>query len=54
MSGDLPRIKTMPAESRNYYQQNHVNQIMESIMTGLTVVQPTDPVQFIEGNKVIS
>ena len=46
---DLPRIRQQPAESRNYYQQKHLNQLMEALLTGLTVVQPNDPAQFIEG-----
>ncbi|KAJ3288453.1 hypothetical protein HK104_008171 [Borealophlyctis nickersoniae] len=35
-------------EARNYFERKHINQILESIVTGLTFTKPDDPLAYIE------
>ncbi|KAI9188620.1 adenylate kinase-domain-containing protein, partial [Polychytrium aggregatum] len=35
-------------EARDYFERNQINQLLESIITGLTFAQPDDPLLFIE------
>ncbi|KAJ3411298.1 hypothetical protein HDV05_002402 [Chytridiales sp. JEL 0842] len=36
------------AEAKSYFERKHIDQIMESIVTGLIYTQPDDPLSFIE------
>ncbi|KAJ1551211.1 hypothetical protein HK405_014950, partial [Cladochytrium tenue] len=38
----------MHQESRTYFERKHINEILESIVTGLIFVKPEDPLTFIE------
>ncbi|KAJ3096339.1 hypothetical protein HDU97_006012 [Phlyctochytrium planicorne] len=38
----------MERDARDYMERKQINQIMESILTGLTYTQPEDPLAFIE------
>ncbi|KAJ3195213.1 hypothetical protein HK101_000807 [Irineochytrium annulatum] len=38
----------MEQEARDYFERKHINQILESILTGLTFARPEDPLAYIE------
>ncbi|KAJ1548646.1 hypothetical protein HK405_001324 [Cladochytrium tenue] len=38
----------MHQEARTYFEKKHINEILESIVTGLIFVKPEDPLTFIE------
>ncbi|KAJ1553181.1 Adenylate kinase isoenzyme 5, partial [Nowakowskiella sp. JEL0078] len=44
----LEAEQTHQSEAKNYFEKKQINQILESIVTGLTYVRPDDPITFIE------
>jgi len=40
--------QNIPKEANDYYQQKQINQIMESVLTGLTYSRPESPLSYID------